>query len=252
MSRLVAKVGQLLQANRAAVAVGVALALLLGAALRWIVRQDRAPPPPRKVMQYTMVKVQPPPAPAPKPPPPPVAPPKEIEQPQTTRVELKATDIPPPDAPPPSASPSHGAPAAGPLALAAEGEGPGDAFNLAGNPGGRALLGGGGLGEGSGTGAGGVGGGPGTRYGWYYAKMAAEIEAAFRSDKRLAGVAARVELRIWTEPSGRITRVQLVKSTGDPRVDEAVQAVVGLRLREAPPSDIPMPMVARLTARRPI
>lgn len=233
------------------VAATVVVAILVVAVLgvRWAAQQKREPPPPRRAMQYTMVKIQPPPSRAPPPPPPRVAQPKEVE-PQATRVEVKATDIPPPDSPPPASAPA--APAAGPLALAAEGEGPGDAFNLAGNPGGRALLAGGGPGDGTGSGAGGVGGGPGTRYGWYYARIAAEIEEAFRKNRRLTAASARVELRVWSDASGRITRVQLVRSTGDAQVDEAVQSVVGLRLREPPPADIPMPMVARLTARRPM
>jgi TonB family protein len=60
-----------------------------------------------------------------------------------------------------------------------------------------------------------------------------------------------VELRIWADDAGRISRVQLVKSTGHPDLDEAIRSIVGLRLREPPPHDIPMPMVARFIARRP-
>ena len=174
----------------------------------------------------------------------------KIEE-QPTRVTLKPTDFTPPDMSRPA--PSAGA-AGGRLSLAAEGEGPGDAFNLVGNPGGRGLLSGGGLGDGSGDGAvDAVGGGDGVgaRFGWYYAKMVGEIEEALRTQRSLASAATRVELRVWADPSGRIRRVQLVKSSGDPAVDEAIQSIVGLKLREPPPPDIPMPMIARLTARRP-
>jgi TonB family protein len=95
------------------------------------------------------------------------------------------------------------------------------------------------------------GGGAGGRFGWYYARIASEIEAAFRRTRQLSNASAQVELRVWADRSGEITRVQLVRSTGDPRVEEAVQSIVGMRLLEPPPPEIPMPMIARLTARRP-
>lgn len=222
-------------------------ALGLGAlGVRWIGAHRQAPGP-RKVMQFTVVNVQPQQA-RPLPPPPPVAPPKVQEQaePQANRVELKATDIPPPDAPPPSSAP----PAGGPLSIASEATGAGDAFNLAGNPGGRGLLTGGGLGDGSGDGQLG-GGSAASRYGWYYSRLAAGIEDEFRRQKDLVSAATRAEVRVWVDPAGVVTRVQLVRTTGNPRLDQAIQSVVGLRFREPPPDDLPMPMILRVTARRP-
>jgi len=233
-----------LRANALGAGAGVLLLVGGAAGVRWIAA-NRGGPPPRKVMQYTMVNVQQQPLPKP-PPPPPVTQPKVEERVETERVQLKATDIPPPDAPPPT-----GAPAAGPLALATEGTGAGDQFNLVGNPGGRSLTSGGGLGDGTGGDGLGGAGSAAARFGWYYAKIAAEIEEAFRRHKAVTAASTRVELRVWADESGRITRVELVRSTGDPRLDEAIQSVVGLRLAQPPPSDIPMPMVARLTARRP-
>lgn len=222
--------------------VGAALVLVVGAAAlaRFIASSRSAPPPPRRVMQFTMVNLQPLPAVKPQPPPP-VTPPKEEEQTQT-RVNLKPTDFTQPDL-------SRPAPGGGRLSLAAEGEGAGDAFNLAGNPGGKGLLSGGGLGDGIGDGLG-DGSDSGSRFGWYYARLAGEIEAAFRKNKALSSAAARVELRVWADPDGRISRIQLIRSTGDARLDEAIQSAVGLKLSEPPPRDIPMPMIARLTARR--
>ena len=89
------------------------------------------------------------------------------------------------------------------------------------------------------------------RFGWYYAHIAAEIEDVFRKQKRLLTASARVELRVWADEMGLIERVQLVYSTGRPELDAAMQSVVGHRLKEPPPHDIPMPMIARFTARRP-
>jgi TonB family protein len=237
----------LLRTHGLALGAGIVLVALAGLGIRWVVRTQQAPPP-RKAPQLRIVAVQPSPPPQkPSPPPPPVPPPKGEEQPQTNRVELKAADLTPPDAPRPPSDP--GPAPGGRLALAAEGDGPGDAFNLAGNPGGRGLLSGGGLGDGAGDGL--SQGGTGNRFGWYYAKLASEIEDALRREKALSSASTRVEVRIWADAAGRIGRVQLLRSTGDPRVDAAIQSIVGLRLREAPPPEIPMPMIARLTARRP-
>jgi outer membrane biosynthesis protein TonB len=203
----------------------------------------------RKEPQLTMVRVVPekPPAPrapppAPKPLPEPV---KQLEQPHTARVELKAEEIAPPASPAPAAS------GGGKLSLAAAAEGPGDAFNLAGNPGGRGLLSGGGLGDGDGSGEGLGNGGPAARFGWYYGKVAAEVEEVLRGLKPLQSISARLELRLWIDPTGRITRVEPLRAEVDPAVREALGALIGLRISERPPGDIPMPMVARLTARRP-
>ena len=237
MSSVLGRASDFVQGRGLSLAAGLVALCLVGLGVRWIV-QSREAPPPRKVMQFTLVAVQPPPAVKP-PPPPPVTPPK-VEEPETTRVNLQPKDLLPPDEPRPAAPP------AGPLALAAEGEGPGDAFNLAGNPGGRGLLSGGGLGDG--TAAGGGGGNP---FGWYYAQVADELTEAFRNNKRVSTASTRVELKLWADPSGRVSKVQLVRSTGDPAIDEAIQSVVGLRLRQPPPAGSPMPMILRLTARRP-
>jgi outer membrane biosynthesis protein TonB len=172
-----------------------------------------------------------------------VTPPSQVEPPHPERVELKRVDL-------PQEAPRPEAPAGGKLALAAEGEGPGDAFNLAGSPGGRGLLSGGGLGDGTGTGLGG-GDDNARRFGWYYARIASDIEEALRKQKKLLTAALRVELRVWADRTGRIERIQVMKGTGRPDLEEALQAVVGLRLKEPPPEDLPMPMIARFTARRP-
>src|SRR5262249_44345377 len=154
--------------------------------------------PPRKVMQFTMVNVQQP-QPAVKPPPPVPPPRQEEEEVHTTRVNLKASDFTQPDL----SRPAPAAAGGGHLALAADGSGPGDAFNLAGNPGGRGLLSGGGLGDGDGEGLGEAA--QGNKYGWYYARIATEIEAAFRKLKPLNAAAVRVEIRVWAEADGRIS-----------------------------------------------
>ena len=239
MHRLV----ELARENVFALSAAFALVLMLSLGVRWITSHRGAPPGPRKVVTITGVIMKPPePMKPTAPPPPPVVRPKQMDEPQRSRVEMK--DLPPLNAPPPP----QNAPGGGRLSLAAEATGEGDAFNLAGNPGGRGLLSGGGLGDG--TGELGSGDGAGSRYGWYYAKLASQIEDAYRRSKRISTASARVEIRVWADRSGRISRVELVRSTGDPELDDAIRSVVGLRLRDPPPPDIPMPMLARFTARR--
>jgi protein TonB len=242
--RVLHRLGELLRENGAAATAAAVILALVGVAAWWIAK-SRDEPPQKKVLTITgvIVKPDPPPARPPPPPPPQNVPKVEEEQPQSRLVEVKATDIPPPDAPRPE-------PAAGPLALATEATGEGDAFNLAGNPGGRNLLGPGGIGDGTGDGVGG-GGDAGSRYGWYFGRIATEIEDAFRKMKKTRTAQARVEIKVWVEPDGRVSRVQLLRSTGDPELDQAIRSVVGVRLREALPPDIPSPVIYRFTARRP-
>jgi protein TonB len=242
MSNPDGRVWTFLRSNGIGLAAGLVLAALAVLAVK-LVSGTRSTAAPRKTMQFTVVNIQAaPPRPTPPPPEPKQQPPKIEDQPQTTRVTLNKTDFTPPDM-------SRPAPGGGRLSLAAEGEGPGDAFNLVGNPGGRGILTGGGLGDGSGDDFG-SGNSGAARFGWYYAKIASELQEAFRRHKVLATASTRVDLRIWAEPAGRILKVQLINTTGDPAVDEAIQSIVGLRLSEPPPADIPMPMIARFTARR--
>jgi protein TonB len=228
------------------VGLGLVFAILAAFTIRWV-SANRGAAAPRKGPTINMVRLTPP-TPPPKATPPPRAPepaiqPKVVEQAPIHRVELKPEDVPPPDAPRP---PSDAPPGGGRLAMAAEGDGPGDAFNLVGNPGGRGLLSGGGLGDGTGE----IGGDE-RRFGWYYTQIKLGIEEVFRKQKKLSMASTRVELRVWVDGEGRVSRVQLIRSTGDPEVDQALQSVAGLKLKEPPPPGIHMPMVARFTALRP-
>jgi protein TonB len=63
----------------------------------------------------------------------------------------------------------------------------------------------------------------------------------------------QVQIRLWADGSGRVSRIQLVSSTGDAELDAIIRNDVlgSLTLREPPPKDMPMPMMTRVTARRP-
>jgi membrane protein involved in colicin uptake len=124
------------------------------------------------------------------------------------------------------------------LSLDAKAVGPGDLFNLGGKPGGNPYGG---------------GGGGGSRWGWYASIVQTQIESALRANNKTRNATMQVEIRLWADGTGRVSRIQLVSSTGDAELDATIRDNVlgGLMLREPPPKDMPMPMVTRVTARRP-
>ncbi len=78
------------------------------------------------------------------------------------------------------------------------------------------------------------------------------IETALHANPAIRNAVMKVRVRIWADQSGRIERVQLASSTGDKDVDAALQdALSGVALGQAPPTDMPMPIVAEITGRRP-
>ncbi len=212
----------------------VAVAIIAGGTF-WMMHQDKTPPP-RRIPEPIVGQLMPPPPP---PPPPPQTMPEQkmIEQPKMVEPETK-DDKPIVDKPEDKAEDSKDdAPPPGPLALDAAAEGPGDAMGLGSNPGGHGLL--------SGAGR--------SRWGWYASMVQAEIESALRNSTKLRNALMQAQLRIWADSTGRISRVQIVSSSGNAEIDSALQNEVlpGLRLREGPPGDMPMPMVTRITVRRP-
>ena len=66
-------------------------------------------------------------------------------------------------------------------------------------------------------------------------------------------MATQIQVRLWADSTGRVTRVTISPSTGDAELDAIIRdEVLGrLTLREPPPRDMPMPVVTRVTARRP-
>lgn len=122
------------------------------------------------------------------------------------------------------------------------GSGPGDNFGL------------GAYKPGSGNGSGGIGGGGrrGSKFGWYASQVQGSIADALGRNAKTKKAKFSVEARIWADSNGRIIRATLTGSSGDPAVDAALKedVLTGLQLREAPPADMPMPIVMRLTARR--
>ena len=207
-----------------------AIAVFLGGVVYLFVGHDDMPPP-RQVRELTIVNIVPPPP----PPPQKMLEQKMIEQPKMAEQEFKEDR--PLDKPKDEVKDAKNNEPPGPLSLDAKAVGPGDLFNLGGKPGGNPYGGGGG----------------GSRFGWYASIVQSQIEAALRANTKTRNSVMQVQVRLWADGSGRVSRVQLVSSTGDAELDAAIRNDVlgSLTLREPPPKDMPMPMVTRVTARRP-
>ncbi|WP_315766464.1 MULTISPECIES: TonB family protein [unclassified Bradyrhizobium] len=205
--------------------------LLVGSAAYSLFGGDDLPPP-RQIHEITIVNITPPP-----PPPPPPPEQKMIEQP--VEAEQKFMEEKPLEKPlekePVKEAKNEEPP--GPLALDAKATGPGDSFNLGSKVGGSPLGG---------------GGGGGSRWGWYASQVQAQMESALRGNNKTRNAIMQVRIRLWAESTGRVSRVQLVSSTGDAELDSAIRdELARLTLREPPPKDMPMPIDTRVTARRP-
>lgn len=220
-----------LRRHRATIGTGAVLAVAAIAGVVLFAGSDGAPPP-RKIPPVVMVAIQPPPP----PPPPierPIEQPKMVEQQKMEVPEFKPQEPRLKDEPPPKAPDLSG-----PLGLDADAEGPGDSFGLAGTPGGSGILG---------------GGGGGSRWGWYASMVQDQVMDTLRANpKTRKMVTGGYEVRLWVDGSGRVTRARMSRSTGDPDIDSLLvnEIFPGMRLKEPPPRDMPMPIVGRGTGRR--
>lgn len=198
------------------------------------VKTDEAPPPPRQPERMIMI-APPPPPPKPLPPPPPKPPePKQHEEQKEEMVEQPKMEEPeekpaPPDEPPPS------------LGTGIKGDGTPDGFGLGTK--GNGMIGGTGNGGGRKT---------GSAFGWYAAQVQSSIADAVRRNGKTKFASGQRDVRIWVDSTGRITRAA-ISGGGESEVNAALnnEVLTGLQLREAPPSNMPMPIVLRISAQRP-
>ncbi len=185
-----------------------------------------------------MMTITLPPIPPPPPPPPPQPkvepPPEEKKQEMIAQEEVKPDEVKAPE-PKPSDDPP-------PIGTNNVGSGPPDGFGLGAYKGGTG-------GTGTGTGGGGRGG---SKFGWYAGQVQSRVADALRRNGRTRNASLSLQVRIWADSSGRITRASLVGSSGDNSLDSAIanEVLTGLQLQEAPPSDMPMPINLRITARK--
>ncbi len=208
-----------------AVRTGVVGAVLLAVVVFLVTHSSRQPPP-HQAPTITMVMIQPP-----KPPPPPPLPQPKIVQPQKVSLPQPKPLI--PNQPPKPAPPRPATPSAVPLGTSIHNNSPADAFNLSGNPGGNGFLGGGGGGGGGGT---------------YDEAVAYAIRDALEHNATTRNASAGLQVQLWLDDAGNVTRITFVKSSGDPAIDAAIrdQVLAHLRLPQ-PPAGTPMPMLLSLT-----
>jgi periplasmic protein TonB len=198
----------------------VVVVLVAGGAVFWMVRGFlKSGPKPTKQVVQEIHMIRPPPPPPDEPPPPP--PPEE-------KVDVHEPD------PEPDPTPSNEPPPSEQLGLDAEGGAGGDAFGLAGHPGGRDLLASG-----------------GSAFNWYAGLLKNEVLEQLESVKDTHRGAYSATVKIWVRGDGTIERAQLAQSTGDAARDKAIEAALShiTRVSEAPPADMPQPISLRIVSR---
>jgi periplasmic protein TonB len=211
--------------HRAKIVIAV-LVLIVGAAAHFVKPGSGSglKPPER------MITIQPLPPPPPPPPPkiPPPPPKEEKMEPAPAPAENKPKE---PDKP-------KEAPAKETLGTGLKGPGPG-------------MAGLGGTGDGGGFGGSGSSGG-GNKLGIFAGQVQAKVAEALRNNSRTRKTTLNIQVRIWPDTTGRVTRAKLDASTGDKTLDDVIQnqVLTGLQLPAPPPAGMRLPIVMRLTATR--
>lgn len=170
----------------------------------------------------------------PPPPPPPPPPPKPQEKPP------EPTDSPKPT--PEPAAPKPDAPA--PMTMNAEAQ--------AGASGGIAAGSGGGMGAPSSTGTClGPNCGGGISDGFYARSLAGALQRRVQSDGKLSRMVFSADFAIWVSPGGKVTRADLVRSSGDDRRDATLKSLLeGVAGLDAPPASFKFPRRITIRGRR--
>jgi protein TonB len=224
------------------VTVGCGLVAVIAVAV-WFIRKQTSQISQSHVEQRLIMVSLPPPSVVPPPPPPrPQTPtvPTESEQKMIVQEPVAETESKPDQAAKSEAPPS-------------DSPGLGTSIQGDGSPNGFGLQAGNGLGIGSGGTGNASGGARRSRWGWYAGQLQSAISQALQSDKTTRNADFRIDARIWADRTGRITRARIAHSTGNAALDNALtnEVLVGLILQEPPPDGMPMPIMLRLTARRP-
>ncbi|ASK32915.1 energy transducer TonB (plasmid) [Alcanivorax sp. N3-2A] len=185
----------------------------------------------REVPKQQMIIPLPPPPPEPEEQP---EPPPEPEQ----RVEPEPEPEPTPvEEPTPEEPPSPADDLAEAMQIDGEAQAGNDAFNIAA---------GGGSGM-AGSGAGRIGN---ATYGQY---LSYAFQKILREDEAIRHLSYRVRVNLWLDRDGQVTRVELLKSSGDQDVDEKIIAALRgtTALDQKPPPSLTLPVRMSLQGRRP-
>lgn len=202
------------------VLAGAAVVAIVVAGLIWLVVDMQKTPdgPKRQVAQVVQIVRPPPPPPEPPPPPPP--PEEKIEEPLEQET--------PEEAPPEESQ------AAEQLGLDAEGVAGADGFGLAARKGGRDLLG-------TGTAA----------FAWYTSSLKDRILEFLSDDERIRKGKYQVTVSVWVRNDGTIEQIKLRSTSGDEKLDKAIEETLRnmQRAQEAPPLEMPQPVTLRIVSK---
>jgi len=199
---------------------GVLVTATAGGAAVYFIRQfmDSPAPTPKQVIQEVrLIRPPPPPPETPPPPPPPEEKVEDLKEPEQT-----------PDAP------ADQPPAGALLGLDSEGVAGGDGFGLAARRGGRDLLASG-----------------GDRFAWYAGMLKQDLLTLLGENRDVRARSYSINVRLWLDGKGAVTRVALVSSTGDHALDQHLSSLLASmeRVAEAPPDGLPQPVQIRIVSR---
>ena len=205
-------------------AVGAVIASAFVAGVVWFIvhsMQNKSAPRKPGVQQIAILK---------QPPPPPPKPPEKQPEPPKLKEEVKI-DQPKPE--PVPDKPADPAPADKPLALDADGAAGADGFGLAANKGGRDITTIGATGGGGGGGGGGSG-----RY--YTGLLQRNFFEALARNRKAPQDEFSVVVKVWIGDDGRVQRTAVVNSSGNPQLDQLIEATLAdmSPLREVPPGSL--------------
>ncbi len=208
--------------------IGISLTLLIAVGVYVLQDRFQKPAQPKKqLQQITMIQ-----------PPPPPPPPPEQKPPEPEPEPEKLPEPEPEKAPEPAPEDAE-EPAGEELGVDAEGGAGSDGFGLLGKKGGRGLLGGSG----------------GSAILWYGGQVKQGIEAALQNkliDSPARKTPYTVQLQVWVNADGSVSRAELVGSSGKPDVDQAIRAVLPelhFALSKPPPETMPQPLKIRITSK---
>lgn len=212
--------------------VAIGLVLIGLAALIWRFASDTAGVKRTTAPQVTTV--------IPLPPPPP--PPKQKPPPEKVKEETKTPVEKPTIAPKPAEAPKPSDNQPKQMTMNAPAQAGTDSFGIS-----------------AGDGSGNVGSGGGGRFGnaSYAQYMVYVLQRAIEQDKGVqdaGGARFTGSLNLWMDAQGRITKVAIVQSTGDEKMDAAVVAAIEAlgKVDEAPPPATTYPVLVKLQGHKPI
>jgi protein TonB len=166
-------------------------------------------------------------------------PPEPQQQKPTPTININDLKEPPPGPPP-----------LGALGVNEAGTGNGDSFGLASRQDGRDITT---VGDAEGNG---IGDGSGDSALSIYRGYALMVRDALKSElalhAELHDAYYTAEVVVWVNPSGRIRKVEVAKSSGKPAIDAALRAAAesGRALDRPPPEDMPQPIRLRIISHK--